>query len=192
MTESNDKFDKFLEENKETWKTKAAFMSWLRGGIRRSCWKNAPPKTKFIKDNKKQIANPNPRGKKAFVWGATCGICNKDFVLGELQVDHINDGVSTLKDLSDITAFVETIVVALQDELRFCCKSCHEIQTHAQKNGCSFEEARVLKKHILIGKEKRFKEELEARGMVVPKTIKEQSKVLLEAMLSELKSEEKK
>lgn len=34
------------------------------------------------------------------------------------------------------------------------------------------------------------KSELEVRGMVVPKTIKEQSTVLLDAMLSEIKSEE--
>ena len=32
------------------------------------------------------------------------------------------------------------------------------------------------------------KDELEARGMVVPKTIKEQSTVLLDAMLSEIES----
>ena len=48
--------------------------------------------------------------------------------------------------------------------------------------------ARVRKKHILIGKDKRFKDELEARGMVVPKTIKEQSTVLLDTMLSEMES----
>ena len=42
----------------------------------------------------------------------------------------------------------------------------------------------------LIGKEKIFKSELEARGIIVPKTIKEQSTVLLDAMLSEIKSEE--
>ena len=47
----------------------------------------------------------------------------------------------------------------------------------------------MRKKHILIGKEKRLKEELEARGMVVPKTIKEQSTVLLDAMLSESKGD---
>ena len=43
----------------------------------------------------------------------------------------------------------------------------------------------------LIAKDKRFKSELEARGMVVPKTIKEQSTVLLEAMLKEIKEEVK-
>ena len=49
----------------------------------------------------------------------------------------------------------------------------------------------MRKKHIEIGKDKLFKSELEARGMVVPKTIKEQSTVLLEAMLKEINSEEK-
>ena len=43
----------------------------------------------------------------------------------------------------------------------------------------------------LYGKDKRFKSELVARGMVVPKTIKEQSTVLLEAMLKEINSEGK-
>ena len=49
----------------------------------------------------------------------------------------------------------------------------------------------MRKKHILYGKEKAFKRELEARGMVVPKTIKEQSATLLEAMLNEIKEEGK-
>ena len=43
----------------------------------------------------------------------------------------------------------------------------------------------------LYNKDKRFKSELEARGVVVPKTIKEQSTVLLEAMLKEIKEEVK-
>ena len=43
----------------------------------------------------------------------------------------------------------------------------------------------------LYNKEKIFKSELEARGIIVPKTIKEQSTVLLEAMLKEINSEGK-
>ena len=181
------KLDIFLQENNDVWKTQSSFMSWLRGGCRRSLWNNSPQKTKFIKNNRKQINNPNPKGKKETVWGGTCGICKNDFVLSNLQVDHINDNVSSLKELSDIRNFIEDIVIVLQNELRFCCKQCHEIQTYSQKHQCSFIEAEVYKKHILYVKESVVVKELKLRGIdVPPKTKKAQNALLLQMMLEEI------
>ena len=79
-----------------------------------------------------------------------------------------------------------------EDDLQFVCKDCHENISYSQKNGCSFEEARVRKKHILIGKEKREIEELKARGVLVPpKTKKAQNELLLRMMIDEIKEEGK-
>ena len=113
------------------------------------------------------------------------------FVQSKLAVDHIREFSASLKDIKDIQTFVELITLVTEDDLQFVCKECHDTISYSQKHSCSFEEARVRKEHIEIGKDKRFKSELEARGMVVPKTIKEQSTVLLEAMLKEINSEEK-
>ena len=191
MSSSEDKLQQMLEKYPHIWKTKASLMSYLRGGLRRSCWLKHPVKLEFIKNNRERIPNPNPRGKVDTVWGGRCNVCKNLFVQSKLAVDHIREFSASLKDIEDIQTFVELITLVTEDDLQFVCKDCHENISYSQKNGCSFEEARVRKKHILYGKEKLFKEELEARGMVVPKTIKEQSTTLLEAMLSEIKEEGK-
>ena len=190
MLDSDKKLDEILEKYPHIWKTKAAFMSYLRGGVRRACWMKHPVKLEFIKNNRERIPNPNPRGKASEVWGGRCNVCKNLFVQSQLSVDHVREYSATLKDVSDIQNFVELISLVTEDDLQLVCKDCHDTISYSQKHGCSLEEAKVRKKHILIAKEKRFKSELEARGMVVPKTIKEQSKVLLDAMLSEIKSEE--
>ena len=189
MSSSEDKLQQMLEKYPHIWKTKASLMSYLRGGLRRSCWLKHPVKLEFIKNNRERIPNPNPRGKVDTVWGGRCNVCKNLFVQSKLAVDHIREYSASLKDIEDVQKFVELIALVTEDDLQFVCKDCHENISYSQKNGCSFEEARVRKKHILIAKEKRFKSELEARGMVVPKTIKEQSATLLEAMLNEIKEE---
>ena len=188
MLDSDKKLDEILEKYPHIWKTKAAFMSYLRGGVRRACWMKHPVKLEFIKNNRERIPNPNPRGKASEVWGGRCNVCKNLFVQSQLSVDHVREYSATLKDVSDIQNFVELISLVTEDDLQLVCKDCHDTISYSQKHGCSLEEAKVRKKHILIAKEKRFKSELEARGMVVPKTIKEQSTVLLDAMLSEIDS----
>ena len=191
MTDSEIKLQQMLYKYPHIWKTKASLMSYLRGGLRRSCWLKHPVKLEFIKNNRERIPNPNPRGKVDTVWGGRCNVCKNLFVQSKLAVDHIREYSASLKDIEDVQKFVELIALVTEDDLQFVCKDCHENISYSQKNGCSFEEARVRKKHILYGKQKLFKCELEARGMVVPKTIKEQSTTLLEAMLSEIKEEGK-
>lgn len=187
MTDSETKLQQMLDKYPHIWKTKASLMSYLRGGLRRSCWLKHPVKLDFIKNNRERIPNPNPRGKVDTVWGGRCNVCKNLFVQSKLAVDHIREFSASLKDIEDIQTFVELITLVTEDDLQFVCKDCHENISYSQKHGCSLEEARVRKKHILYGKEKAFKRELEARGMVVPKTIKEQSATLLEAMLNEIK-----
>ena len=181
-----EKIDNILEKYPHIWKSKAAFMSYLRGSIRRACWMKHPVKLEFIKNNRERIPNPNPKGKASEVWGGRCNVCKNLFVQSQLSVDHVREYSATLKDVSDIQNFVELISLVTEDDLQLVCKDCHDTISYSQKHGCSLEEAVVRKKHILIAKEKRLKSELEARGMVVPKTIKEQSTVLLDAMLSEI------
>ena len=188
MSDVEEKLDLILEKYPHIWKSKSAFMSYLRGGFRRGVWLKHPVKLEFIKNNRERIPNPNPKGKASEVWGGRCNVCKNLFVQSQLSVDHIREYSATLKDVSDIQNFVELISLVTEDDLQLVCKDCHDTISYSQKQGCSLEEAKVRKKHILIAKEKRFKRELEARGMVVPKTIKEQSTVLLDAMLSEIKS----
>ena len=53
---------KMLSEMSHVWKTESAFMSWLRGGIRRM-WSKHPVRIEFMKQNRIRIPNPNKNGK---------------------------------------------------------------------------------------------------------------------------------
>ena len=181
-------------------------VSWWRSAVR-LMFSNSIFYRKYIEDQSTLVKNENTRSMKRYpmVKRFTCAICGEQIGSGSLEVDHL-DGGNSNKSFSDVDSFIKSIMFVTPDDIQVLCKDkhkvvnkkkvfvsfgCHSIKTLMQKQGCSFEEARVRKQHILIGKDKRFKSELEARGMVVPKTIKEQSTVLLEAMLKEINSEEK-
>lgn len=181
-------------------------VSWWRTAVRQM-FSSSIFYRKYIEDQSTLVKNENTRSMKRYpmVKKFTCAICGEQFGSGGIELDH-KEGGNTNKSFSDAESFLRAIMFVTPDDVQILCKDkhkvvnkkktlisfgCHGIKSLQEKNGCSFEEARVLKKHILIGKERRFKEELEARGMVVPKTIKEQSKVLLEAMMNEIKGEEK-
>ena len=180
-------------------------VSWWRSAVRQM-FSNSIFYRKYIEDQSTLVVNENPRSKKRYpmVKRFTCAICGEQIGSGDIEVDHLEGGNSN-KSLSDADSFIKAIMFVTPDDIQVLCKDkykvvnkkktlvkfgCHSYKTLQQKVGCSFEEAKVRKKHILIGKEKRFKDEIEARGMVVPKTIKEQSMVLLDAMLIEIKGEE--
>lgn len=184
------KIDEMLNRYPHIWKTKASLMSYLRGGLRRSCWLKHPVKLEFIKNNRERIPNPNPRGKVDTVWGGRCNVCKNLFVQSKLAVDHIREFSASLKDIEDIQTFVELITLVTEDDLQFVCKDCHENISYSQKIGCSFEEARVRKKHILYVKEKAVERELEFRGINPTKiTKKAQNELLLTLMLEEIGNE---
>ena len=192
MIDSEIKLQQMLDKYPHIWKTKASLMSYLRGGLRRSCWMKHPVKLEFIKNNRERIPNPNPRGKVPEVWGGRCNVCKDLFVQSNLAVDHIREFSASLKDIEDIQTFVELISLVIEDDLQFVCKDCHDNISYSQKQGCSLEEARVRKKHILIGKEKRILEELKQRGVLdAPRTKVAQNALLLELMLKEINNEEK-
>ena len=133
------------------WKTKAAFMAWLRGGIRRGLWEKSPIKLEFIKKNRIQIPNPNPRGNKPTVWGAQCALTGEYHVLSNIQVDH-KQGENRLRDITDIQSFIENIVLVCDDDLQLVSKEAHKCKNIADKRGITFEEAIVEKKVIEFGK----------------------------------------
>ena len=192
MIDSEIKLQQMLDKYPHIWKTKASLMSYLRGGLRRSCWMKHPVKLEFIKNNRERIPNPNPRGKVPEVWGGRCNVCKDLFVQSKLAVDHVREFSASLKDIKDIQTFVELITLVTEDDLQFVCKDCHDNISYSQKQGCSFQEAVVRKKHILIGKEKRILGELELIGVLdAPRTKVAQNALLLELMLKEINSEGK-
>lgn len=146
------------------WKTKSAFMSWLRGGIRRSLWNKSPIKLEYIKKHRKRITNPNPKGKVETVWGGTCALCKQDHVIAHLDVDH-KEGNHSLNELTDIQSFIENIVLVTEDDLQFACKTCHKIKNQQERKGISFEQASYEKIAIDLEKKKLTISWLESKGI---------------------------
>lgn len=148
---TKDKVDLIVEQYPDVWKTRAAFMSFLKGIIRKG-WSRHPVKLILLKKHRKQIPNPNPRGNKPTVWGADCSICKGTFVMSEIETDHHSDEVASLTKIEDIQSCVEKLLVIVEDDLRIVCKGCHSIVSLSQRLGCSFEEAKVRKEVIAFGK----------------------------------------
>ena len=180
-------------------------VSWWRSAVRQM-FSNSIFYRKYIEDQSTLVVNENPRSKKRYpmVKRFTCAICGEQFGSGDIELDHL-DGGNSNKSLSDADSFIKAIMFVTPDDVQILCKDkkkvvnkkkvltkfgCHALKTYVDLHGGTLEEARVKKQHKLYASQKRLQQELEARGMVVPKTIKEQSTVLLDAMLSEIKSEE--
>lgn len=133
------------------WKNSTAFFTYLRGCLRKA-WSRHPTKLNVIKKQRKQITNPNPKGNKPTVFGFTCELCEKDHVLKDGQVDHINPA-GTLTKTDDIQGFVERLLYVREEDLRLVCKGCNSAMVIAEKQGISYEMAIVEQKVIAICKQ---------------------------------------
>lgn len=129
------------------WKTEAAFLAYIRGGIRRSLWNRSPVKIEFINRNRYKIESPNPKLKGRLVWGGTCSLTGEVFQLKDLEVDHIK-GNHSLKSLDDIQKFIEGIVLVSVNDLQFVSKEAHKIKSYAERMGISFDDAKSIKQAI--------------------------------------------
>ena len=189
-----DKVKKIIKENPEIWKTESAYFSYIRGCIRLA-WSKNPVKLKFIRKVKKQIPNPNfgkPRNTRETVFGAECSICNKDFPMKEIEVDHRYGGTYSLKSVKDIQGFFENICIVSEDDLRIVCKPCHGCLTYSAKMNISFEQAKVEKEFIQIKKDKNTLDMLISFGVKsIPKLKKDQETLLKSLLLQDrIKSKE--
>lgn len=135
----------------QIWKSEAAFMSWLRGGIRGGLWNKHPVKLEFIKKNRIQIPNPNPKGKKPTVWGGVCALTGETHILSNLQVDH-KKGNHSLQSLDDVQSFIEAMVLVTDEDLQLVSKEAHKIKSHSERMGMTFEEAQLEKQVIAFSK----------------------------------------
>ena len=143
------------EAGKKIWKNKTAFMTFIRGGLRRGLWNRHPHKIAVLNKKRYKIPNPNPKGKVKEVWGFDCEMCGNTFTIKEGQVDHITPA-GQLNQISDIQGFVERLVCITEDDLRLVCKGCNNALALAEKSGISYEQAVAEKEAIAIQKKKGY------------------------------------
>ena len=169
------------EDPRTPWKTKSAFMSYIRGCLRKA-WSTHPVKLAVLKNQRKQVPNPNPRGNKRTVWGFQCPLCDKEDILKNAQVDHINPA-GTLADISDIQQFAENLLVVVEEDLRLICKDCNSALAYSDKNNVSFEEAKATKKAISLQKDKVDHEFLEVAGITPASNAKERRQQIIDHLM---------
>ena len=145
------------------WHKQTNFMSYLRGCLRKA-WSNNPIKITVLNKKRRQIKNPNPKGKKEFVWGFDCEMCGNEYAIANGQVDHITPAGS-LREISDIQGFVERLLCVTEDDLRLVCKDCNSALAMSDKSGLSFEDSVIEKQVIAICKAKQDKAWLIDRGI---------------------------
>lgn len=163
------------------WKNSVAFYTYLRGCLRKA-WSRNPVKLEVLKAQRRQIANPNPKGKKATVWGATCAMCGGVFPLKDIQVDHIL-AAGTLTCKEDIPGFIERLLFVNKDDLRTVCKKCNSILAYQDKHKVSFKEASAVKTAISLIKDKKDKEWLKQRNIVPETSQDKRRKQIIEELL---------
>ena len=169
------------------WKNSVAFFTYLRGCLRKS-WSNNPIKHNLIKKKRKQIPNPNPKGKKNTVWGFDCEVCGGEFVMSLCQVDHIVPAGS-LQKTEDIQGFVERLLYVTEEDLRLVCKDCNSALALAEKQGISLERARAEKTAIRLQKEKQDVQWLKENG-IIPASNSAKRRVQIVELLMEEKENE--
>lgn len=171
------------EEYPHFWKTESAYLSFVRGGIRRYLWSKNPIKLEFEKDRKIDIPNPNPKTAKRFptVKGGRCEHCNQLFKQTDMEVDH-KTGEHSLRSLEDIQSFVKGIVLIRKTDLAFLCKPCHGIKTYAERYNMSLEEAKATKQAIEFEKKgvKKVVDLLEKNGYNDPRSKDKRRELLID------------
>ena len=191
--------------NPEAFPSKASYIDTLRKCIRAG-WVKHPVKQAYKEARKKKIKNPNPYHQKRFefVWGYTCEICGEDYVEKDIEVDHKKGNVK-FTEIDEFSSYALSILHIAPEDLQILCAyrdtdvrsrkkhSCHHIKTLAEKNGISFEEARVLKKVIQVEKtgDGAVVKMLISLGVNledIPKTKAGKNKLLREVALSQVKT----
>ncbi len=166
------------------WKNSTAFFNYLRGCLRKA-WSTNPIKLEVIREKRKQIKNPNPRGNKPTVWGFDCEMCKKTFTLSEGQVDH-KTPAGKLSKVDDIQGFVERLLFVSKDDLRLVCKGCNSALALADKRGISYEASVIEKKTIEIIKQKKEISFLESKGVTPAKNAKLRRQQITEILTNEV------
>lgn len=149
------------------WKTESAWLSYVRGGIRKGLWKNYPPKLEFLKLKAEMRDNLNPRSMKRFpkvkMW--QCEQCEEWFTSKDIQVDH-RRGHNSLRSVDEIGGFVEAMLLdCATEDYAIMCTPCHKVKSNAEAKGISFEESLIDKQVIEIMKSKKDKEFLKQHGV---------------------------
>lgn len=124
--------------------TESAYLAWIRSALRSKSlrW---PPRAEALKLARRAYKGPNKQQK----WEFRCAICGEWFKMKEVVVDHHPVAAGSILTVEDIGPFANNLYCEVGN-LRVLCSEDHDIHTLAEKQGISFEEARVEKEKIFL------------------------------------------
>lgn len=177
------------------WKSQAEFYTYLRGCLRQA-WMRHPNKIKLLNAKRYKADRLDKDGKVMLdkktglpkqVWHCSCEVCGYTGGMKDFQVDHIH-AAKNLQCFDDIPMFVLRLIYVNVEDLRMVCKSCNSILAYADKQGISFEQAKVEKEAIAICKDKQDKKWLTKRGIEPASTVAKRREQIVKILLQEIKS----
>lgn len=140
--------------NKQPWETfgwtKTQYFQFIRSNLRRA-FMRYPASYKAIEPYTRTFNVTLKNGKTKKQKEVECQMCKGWFKVSHVQMDH-KIPCGTLKDYSDLEAFISTLYCSTENLEPLCKETCHPIKTLADKNGISLEEAKVAKRIIEICK----------------------------------------
>lgn len=149
------------EEEGVPFKTEAAFWAWVKGVLRKG-WSRHPIKVQYIQSlrYKAPLGKKTKRNLEGLVWAVDCECCGKPTPQNKTQCDHIHASKQE-RWYDDIDAFVHRMYYVTFEDIQALCIPCHEIKTEADKQDCSFEEARDIYKPLIAFKNKKAKDQVD-------------------------------
>ena len=182
------------------WKTEAAYLSWIRGQIRRM-WNHCPQKIEFLKKNSQQLPKLDANGDeikfkngkvrlyKAYVCNYCEKVCYDSDKRGKKKsyaVDHIK-GNHSLTKFEHVPVFLDSILRVRPEDLQILCTDCHDVKTYAEKEDIPFKEALFQKIAIKHKNEKTDKQFFIDRGLDIPKNQELRREKIVEILKQEMK-----
>jgi len=179
------------EQWPQLWKSESAWLSYVRGGVRKGLWNRYGPKLEFLKSRLEMRDNPNPRSQKRFpkVKMGQCEECLEWFSQKDLEVDHCK-GHNSMRSAEEIGSFVQALLWECSlNDYALLCKPCHKNKSYAEAQGISIDEARVIKFAIELCKKKLDKDWLVSEGIVPASNEKARRAQIIEKLMKEEEDE---
>jgi hypothetical protein len=138
------KFSKTLDENgRPKPLTENQLKQIIRGAVRKK-WMFANSKLAFLESKREPDLDPNNRR----IWKWKCNHCGEYFGGNEINVDHISQEESFTELDAAFTWASSILNAGGDDDLQILCIPDHEIKSHADKYGFTWEAAILDKKAI--------------------------------------------
>lgn len=138
---------------KVNWKTKSNYFVWLRGQLRR-IWADNPLRKEWKKQQLRPVTKEEKSAKKFHTSTKNvgqCYLCKKWFAGSKLECDHVQES-NGCYDFETAEQFLWHCGADDPSNWALACKPCHKIKSYADKQGISFEDAKVEKEVIALTK----------------------------------------